>query len=67
MMLRTLSERTTVTQRQHRVPRRDVVPRCAGGGALTFILPDVLESKGEAGVFPLDDADLAEGSLADNA
>jgi hypothetical protein len=36
-------------------------------GALTLILPDVLESKGETGVFPLDDADLAKGALADDA
>jgi hypothetical protein len=31
MMLRTLSERTTVTQRQRRAPRRDMVPRCGRG------------------------------------
>jgi hypothetical protein len=35
------------------------------GGALTLILSDVLEGKGQAGILSLDDADLAEGALAD--
>lgn len=33
----------------------------------TLILPDVLEGKSQAGVLALDDANLAEGSLADDA
>ena len=61
MMLRTLSDRTTVTWRQ----RQAAALRRRQGGGLTLILPDVLEGKGQAGVLPLDDADLAEGSLAD--
>lgn len=33
----------------------------------TFIFADVLEGKGEAGVFALDDADLAKGAFSDDA
>lgn len=36
-------------------------------GADDLVFPDVLEGKGEAGVFPLDDADLSEGAAADDA
>jgi hypothetical protein len=68
MMLRTLSDRTTVTQRQHqallvRGPAIQSHAVCRP----TFIFPYVLERKREAGVFPLDDAHLAEGALANNS
>lgn len=33
----------------------------------TFILAQVFEGEGQAGVFALDDADLAKGALADDA
>lgn len=49
MIFRTLSDRTTVTRRQHRVPRAGSRQVCAarrrsmaGVGRPTFILPDVL-------------------------
>jgi hypothetical protein len=64
MMLRTLSDRTTVTRRQYRPPGQVA---CAGAGGLTFVFAYVLERKGEAGVFALDDAHLAEGALSDDA
>jgi hypothetical protein len=63
MMLRTLSDRTTVTRHQHRGPDGVWQERVA----LTFILPDVLEGEGETGVLALDDAHLAKGALADDA
>jgi len=31
---------------------------------LTFIFPDILESKGQACIFPLDDPHLPEGTLS---
>ena len=62
MMLRTLSERTTVRRRQGRETREG--GRAEGGA--TFVLADVLEGKREAGVFALDDADLAKRALADD-
>lgn len=43
------------------------VAQLRGAGRLTFILPYVLESKGEASVLALDDAHLAEGALADDS
>lgn len=33
----------------------------------TFILPDVLQGEGQAGILPLDDPDFAEGSSADDS
>jgi len=33
---------------------------------LTFIFSDVLQCEGQAGIFPLDDADLAEGASSDD-
>jgi hypothetical protein len=68
MMLRTLSDRTTVTQHQHqallvRGTARQSHARCRP----TFIFPYVLQRKREAGVFALDDAHLAEGALAYNS
>ena len=69
MILRTLSDRTTVTRRQRQTPvgwRWREGWRAGSGGRLTLILSDVLEGKGQAGVLALDDADLAKGSLADD-
>jgi hypothetical protein len=40
---------------------------CAGAGGLTFVFAYVLERKGEAGVFALDNAHLAKGALSDDA
>lgn len=62
MILRTLSDRTTVTQRQHWRART-----ARGSARHTFIFANVLERKGKAGVLALDNAHLAEGSLADDA
>jgi hypothetical protein len=64
MMLRTLSDRTTVTRRQYMAPGRLGDP---GARGLTFVFAYILERKGEAGVFALDDAHLAEGALSDDA
>jgi hypothetical protein len=47
------------------VPFPDSLSPCVRG--LTFVLADVLERKGEAGVLALDDAHLAKGALADDA
>lgn len=70
MILRTLSDRTTVTRRQRQAPVewrwRDGWPSGRVGGGLTLVLSDVLEGKRQTGVFALDDANLAEGSLADD-
>lgn len=68
MMFRTLSDRTTVTQRQHWT-LLVCLPglQCGGCGIPTFIFSYVLERKCEACVFPLDDAHLAECALAHNA
>ena len=62
MIFRTLSDRTTVTQRQHG-PSLAARRRCRQ----TFIFSYILERKGEAGVLALDNAHLAKGALADNA
>jgi hypothetical protein len=63
MMFRTLSERTTVTQRQS-------VGLAVGGGQWrvvpTFILSYVLERKRETRVLALDDAHLAKRALSDD-
>ena len=68
MMLRTLSERTTVTQRQHRSLRVcGTGMQCLIVYRHTFILPYVLERKSETRVFPLNDAHLAECALANNS
>jgi hypothetical protein len=69
MMLRTLSDRTTVTQRQQQsllVLVRGTATQSHAVYRPTFIFPYVLERKCEAGVFPLDDAHLAEGALAND-
>jgi hypothetical protein len=62
MIFRTLSDRTTVTQRQ-RGPSLAAGRRCRQ----TFIFSYILERKGEAGVLALDNAHLAKGSLADDS
>ena len=62
MILRTLSERTTVTRRQYGA-RSGTALR----GRLTLILAYVLEGECEARVFALDDAHLAKRALADDA
>lgn len=64
IMLRTLSDRTTVAQRQHQT-------LLVGGPGRrrhmhTFVFPYVLERKRKARVFPLNDAHLAECALAHN-
>ena len=64
MIFRTLSDRTTI----------QVVPdqpygRLRGGGetsARTFILSDVFERKGQAGILALDDAHFTKGTFADD-
>ena len=62
MIFRTLSDRTTVTQRQHG-PSLAARRRCRQ----TFIFSYILERKGEAGVLALDNAHFAKGSLADDS
>lgn len=72
MILRTLSDRTTVTQRQQRVPgsittaqRRPLALNC--GCRQTFIFSYVLEGECEARVFPLDDSHLSECAFANHS
>lgn len=63
MIFRTLSDRTTVTQRQRFFSLLANVSGCRQ----TFIFPYVLERKGEASIFALNDAHFAKGALADDA
>ena len=71
MILRTLSDRTTVTRRQQQVPENpslwhDAIPP-PSARRLTFVFSYVLERECEARVFALDNAHLAKGALADDA
>jgi hypothetical protein len=71
MILRTLSDRTTVTRRQQQVPGNpsswhDAIPP-PSARRLTFVFSYVLERECEARVFALDNAHLAKGALADDA
>lgn len=63
MMLRTLSDRTTAG---HNYSDGGATTK-PGAIERTLIFSDVLESKRRAVVFPLDYADLSEGTLSDNA
>jgi hypothetical protein len=66
-MLRTLSDRTTVTRCQY--PKGKCILTAESlkrGCRRTFILSYILESECEAGVLALNDADLSERTFADN-
>lgn len=74
MILRTLSDRTTVTRRQHESPvdlrvatgcRCQSCPNCAS--KRTFVFPYVLERECEARVLSLDNAHFSKGTFADDS
>lgn len=62
IILRTLSDRTTTHHQSDPLDRRGHCSR-----ERTLIFPDIFQRKGQAGILPLHNADLAKGALSYHA